>query len=409
MRCSVIAGILLASLVEGQTIERAKRAFDAGNYAEAARLFEEAARKAPSCELQFYIGMARYREGRPGDAIIAFQSAVQCNPKLMLAHIALAEAYLQRGNQNAALAAFHRALELEPRNGAALRGAASVYVRSQTPHKAVELLEILVKVEPDNPEALVDLGAAYFATGDYEKAVPAYERALRLAPSSASAMLGLANIHLKKGEEEQAIAMLQKVARAAPRDFVPHYLMGSAYNRLGRFEEALQELNAAVRLGAGDSEVYYHLARAYGGLGKTEERRGALARFAELTRKNKEDTEAQRRATRLVEEAGPLVEAGRLQDAAARLESARELRPSDDAILFRLAGLYFDLMRDDSARNYAEEAISLAPSQWLYHYLLGLVETRAGNTERARASLETALKLNPGGAEIRRALDAIRR
>jgi tetratricopeptide (TPR) repeat protein len=112
---------------------------------------------------------------------------------------------------------------------------------------------------------------------------------------------------------------------------------------------------------------------------------------------------------RLVEEAAGLVETGRLQDAATRLEAARELRPADDAILFRLAGLYFDLARDDAARNYAEEAISLAPSQWLYHYLLGLIETRAGKTERARASLETALKLNPAAPEIRKALDVLKR
>jgi tetratricopeptide (TPR) repeat protein len=409
MGCKVIVGLLLASYASAQSLEQAKRAFDAGNYAEAARLFEEASRNSPSCELQFYVGIARYRQSRPSEAIVAFQSAVQCNPKLMLAHIALAEAYLQRGNQNAALRAFNRALELEPRNSAALRGAASIYVRSQLPHKAVELLQTLVEVDPRDPEAHSDLGAAYFATGDYENARPPYLHALRLKPSSPAALLGLANIHLKTGEEDQAIAMLQKVAQAAPRDFVPHYLMGAAYNRLGRHDEALNELNAALRLGARDSEVYYHLARAYGGLGRTDERRGALARFAELTRKNKEDTETQRRATRLVEEAGALVESGRLQDAAARLETARELQPSDDAILFRLAGLYFDLMRNDAARNYAEEAVSLAPSQWLYHYLLGLIETRAGKVERARTSLETALKLNPAATEIRKALDAVKR
>src|SRR5262245_46166414 len=114
MACKLIAGLLLAWCAWGQALEQAKRAFDLGNYAEAARLFEQANRAAPSCELQFYIGLARYRQGQPGDAIIAFQSAVQCDPKLILAHIALAEAYAQRGNENAALTAFHQVLELEP-------------------------------------------------------------------------------------------------------------------------------------------------------------------------------------------------------------------------------------------------------------------------------------------------------
>jgi tetratricopeptide (TPR) repeat protein len=409
MAGKLIAGLLFALCASGQALEQAKRAFDAGKYAEAARLFEQANRARPSCELQFYIGMARYRQGQAGDAIIAFQSAVRCDRKLMLAHLALAEAYAQRGNQNEALSAFQQALELEPRNASALRGAASIYLRAEVREKAVELLKTLVEVAPNDPQAHSDLGAAHFATGDYEAAVPRFQEALRLKPDSPAALLGLANIYLKKGEEDRAIAELQKVVRLAPAEFAPHFLLGSAYNRLGRYQDALAELQTAVKLGAGEPDVYYHLARAYGGLGNADERRAALARFAELTKKSKEDTEAKRRAMRLVDEAGALVDAGNLEEAAARLEAARELRSSDDRILFRLAGLHYDLMRDDTARNYAEEAISLAPSQWLYHYLLGLIDGRAGKIERARASLETALKLNPAAPEIRKALDVLKR
>jgi Flp pilus assembly protein TadD len=262
----------------------------------------------------------------------------------------------------------------------------------------------VVEVEPRDPQAHAELGAAYFATGNYEGASPQFEEALRLKQDSPDALLGLANIHLKKGEENQAIALLQKVVRTAPKEAAPHFLLGTAYNRLGRYQDALAELQSAVRLGADGPDAYYHLARAYGGLGNAEERRAALAKFAELTRKGKEDTEGQRRAGRLVDEAGTMVEAGNLQAAVAALETARELRPSDDRILFRLAGLYYDLMRDAGARSYVEEAISLAPSQWLYHYLLGLIESRSGEKRLARASLETALKLNPNASEVSKAL-----
>ena len=403
---SVIAILLFVSLGWGQALEQGKRAFDAGNYAEAARLFEEAHRARPNCDLQLYIGMARWRLQQPDPAIIAFQAAVKCNPKLMLAHLALAEAYAERGNENEALSAYNQALALDSKESSALRGAASIYLRAKAPEKAVELLKVLVL---SDPQAHADLGAAYFATGDHEKAAAEYHEALRHKPDSAGALLGLANIHLKKGEEAPAIAALQKVVRLAPKEFAPRYLLGSAYNRLGRYPEALSELQAALRLGANESEVYYHLARAYGGMGQTEERRAALAKFAALTRKTKEDTEAQRRALRLSEEAAGLVDGGRIVEAAAKMESARELRPSDDRILFRLAGLHYDLQRYDTARNYAEEAISLAPSQWLYHYLLGLIEARASNKERARSSLETARRLNPGAPEIQKALDEIGR
>jgi hypothetical protein len=52
----------------------------------------------------FYLGLARYRLKQPDAALIAFQSAVQCDPKLVPVPLALAEAYDARRNQTEALA-----------------------------------------------------------------------------------------------------------------------------------------------------------------------------------------------------------------------------------------------------------------------------------------------------------------
>ena len=146
------------------------------------------------------------------------------------------------------------------------------------------------------------------------------------------------------------------------------------------------------------------MARAYGKLDRQEDRRKALARFSELTRKSTQDVETQRNALKLIEQAKSLVESGNLESAAERLDEARALRPSDDKILFRLAGLHFDLKQFDTARSYAQEAISLAPSEWLYHYLLGLIEKNANRRPQARASLELARSLNTSAAEVHNAL-----
>jgi tetratricopeptide (TPR) repeat protein len=128
-----------------------------------------------------------------------------------------------------------------------------------------------------------------------------------------------------------------------------------------------------------------------------------LAKFAELTRKSKADTEAQRRSLKLMEDARVLIDSGDLKTAAARLEEARELH-SGETLLFRLASVNYDLERYDAARTYAEEAISLSPSEWLYHYLLGLIETRSKQWKQARTSLEVAAQLNPPAAEVQNAL-----
>ncbi len=388
----------------GQTLEQAERLFDAGNYAEAAKLFEKANKESRNCEALFGLGLARYRLKEVDSAVIAFQSAVQCDPHLVLAHLALGEAYSERGNDKEALASYLLALNLEPRNSSALRGAASLYVRGKIPQKAIETLEVLVLVEPNDPQAHVDLGAEYLAVGNQQGSESQFQAALRLNPGDKAALLGLGNAYLRKGDAEGATSTLQQVIRLAPDAPEPRFLLGSEFNREGRFEEAAAQLKNALRLGLEDPQIYYHLARAYGGLGKAEDRSKALAKFSELTKKSKQDAEAQRTALKLVENAKSKVESGDLDGAAASLEQARELRPADDTLLFRLASVNFDLNRNDPARSYAEEAISLAPSEWLYHFLLGEIEIHAKRWEQAKATLQVAVQLNPGRAEIYNAL-----
>ena len=65
-----------------------------------------------------------------------------------------------------------------------------------------------------------------------------------------------------------------------------------------------------------------------------------------------------------VDEARLLLQAGDLESAAARLELAREAKPNDPTLLFRLAGLNFDLQRNDIAREYVQAAISISPATW---------------------------------------------
>src|SRR5262249_1677401 len=141
-------------------------AFDRGDYAAAARFFEQAQQASPNCEILFFLGLARYRLKQPDLALIAFRSAVECDPKLLPAHLALAEAYSERHNDSEALAAYDRVLRLEPKNTAALSGAANIYLKNKNNGKAVELLETLVLLAPKDADAHADLAAARAASGD---------------------------------------------------------------------------------------------------------------------------------------------------------------------------------------------------------------------------------------------------
>lgn len=385
-----------------------RAAFDRGDYPTAIRLFEAANQKKPECTNSLYIGLARYRLKQVNEALIAFRTAVQCDPKLAAGYLALGDAYAARGNDGEALTAYLQVLQLQPKEGAALRAAATLYLKAGLHREAQPLLEALVTATPKSVDARTDLGAVLAASGNKSGAEEQFRQALALDANYYPALTGLGNLLARAGESEQALPLLRRAVTARAKGFEGHFLLGSALNRADQFEEARRELELAVTYGGGmEPQVYYQLARALGGLGKAAERRQALAKFSELTKKEKEDSELQRQAARLVDEARGLLQKGDLAGAAQKLELAREAKPGDATLLFRLAGLNFDLGRLDVAREYAQAAISISPTTWLYHFLLGLVEQSASRLADARASLEMATQLNPNEAPAWNALGEV--
>src|SRR5947207_3985835 len=161
----ILALVSFASLVWCQALDQAKRAFDQGDYAAAARLFEQARLASPACDILFYLGLTQYRLKQPESALISFESAVQCDPKLIDAHLVLGEAYLERGNLGEALTAYTRVLELDPKNRAALRAAAGIYLQNKSNPEAAGLLETLVAEVPGDADAHADLAAVYASSG----------------------------------------------------------------------------------------------------------------------------------------------------------------------------------------------------------------------------------------------------
>jgi tetratricopeptide (TPR) repeat protein len=384
-----------------------RAAFDRGDYATAIKLFQAANQRKPECANSLYIGLAQHRLKQANEALLSFRAAVQCDPKLIAAHLALGDAYATRGNDNEALSAYLAVLALDPAHVPALRAAVDLYLKNDLHLKAKPLLETMLKVAP-GADVHAELGAVHAASGDRPAAEAAFKESLELQADYFPALTGLGNLLARAGDHATAVPLLRKAVAVRPKAWEAHFLLGSALNRMDEFGEARTELEAAARLGgAREPQVFYQLGRAWGGLGRAAERKAALAQFSELTKKEKDTADRQREAARLVDEARTLLQSGDLQSAAARLELAREARPGDATLLFRLAGLNFDLQKLDLAREYVQAAISISPTTWLYHYLLGLVEKSSGRLPDAKTSLEVAVQLNATEAPVFNALGEV--
>jgi superkiller protein 3 len=393
--CSLVLALFFAP---GESAKTAgKKAFDSARYQEAIRIWQSG--DPEDCEIPFYIGLAQYRLQRVREALIQFRAAVACAPNGLLPRIALAQATAASGDQSRALAHYEDALKIDPDSIDAVRGAAFLSVANQLNDKAVGLLERLLKLAPNDAAARAQLGAVYAALGRMEAAEAALKSALEQDPENQSALIGLANVYLKTGRTRPATDLLEK-AIVSVQSFEPAFLLGSAYSSDGRYEDAVRAFRRAIELDPSQAEVYYQMATALGKLNRTEERTQALQRFRELKARVQKSGEDTRRAARLVEDAKPYVDRGDLVQALRLLEEAHSLQPDSGDILFRMAGLQYDLRRYAAARGSVMEAIRRTPDEWNYYLLLGLIEKDVNQFAASRQALQAALRLHPGSADI---------
>ena len=394
---AVNAFVLLAE----DRLSSAKKAFAEGDYAGVVRVLEVDPALSRDCESMLLLGLSRYRLERVDEALVDLQEASACNPKNMIARTALAEAWLRKGDDQRALALFEAVLKETPENKVALADAASLYLKHDLNQQASDVLEKLIPLEPGISKLHADLGAAYAGLNDFTKSRESFDKALRLDPKNVSALIGLGHVELKTGHQDEAIQLLNRAQAADPRAFEPHFLLGTVWNEQKRYAEAIRECKEALRLGGKDPQIYYHLARAYHGSGNEEESRKAMAEFAALRNKADQSEEKQRESHRLVEQAKAMVDANRLDEAIALLEQSRKANGGvDSQLLFRLAGLYYDTKQFGKAREDVEAAIGLAPAEWSYQYLAGLIAESTGRLDEATNRLSTAARLNPARAEL---------
>jgi tetratricopeptide (TPR) repeat protein len=167
---------------------KATAAYNAGDFAGAAKLFEEVLAKAPNQpEARINLALVYLRLNKPEEAVAQLEQVAAS------------------GNT-------------DPRVQFQLGGA---YVDTKQLDKAVTAFETGLARQPDmkDPaawEAAVTLGAVYFSKGDADKAAGLFEKTLAARPDSAPPMLGLAKVHASKGDVPKALELFDKVVAAHP-------------------------------------------------------------------------------------------------------------------------------------------------------------------------------------------------
>jgi tetratricopeptide (TPR) repeat protein len=166
-------------------------AFNAGDYAAAATHMQAAADALAEDETealtQVYavLGAAYSRQRLFDEAIAAFTTRLQyASPDDATAHLDLAQALADAGDQEAARPHFEAALQLDPDDPVTQYNVGVTMVNAGDVEGGIARIERAIELQPEYPLAHKNLGYAYARQEQYAKAVAAFEKYLEQAPDA---------------------------------------------------------------------------------------------------------------------------------------------------------------------------------------------------------------------------------
>jgi tetratricopeptide (TPR) repeat protein len=244
-------------------------------------------------------------------------------------YAALADVYVAGGYYENAIPAMRLAIERDPRNEQYRYRYGMLLIETKAPPAAVIRLKEAVKEFPDSAQIWLGLGIAQYHDGKLDDAERSINQALNLNSQLISAYAYLALIKNVAGQSEEASSYfkralaideknavlhylladnLQKIATSDPGKVETHLLraieldseLGGAFLALGRiyvrqkkFTEAAAMLEKTIRLEPNRMEAYYQLAQVYSRLKRAEESQTLLAKFKELSERDKNQTKTE--------------------------------------------------------------------------------------------------------------------
>ncbi|MFQ5936552.1 MAG: tetratricopeptide repeat protein [Acidiferrobacterales bacterium] len=144
---------------------------------------------------------------RPGEAITAFQRALEIEPNFVVALSNLGAMWQEQGRRDEAIAAYRRAAEVQPDYADAHYNLATALKEVGKLDEAIAALRRAVELRPDSPHDHVVLAGYLLERHEFEAALQACERCLQLMPLNTRA-IAFKSVALSELGRYEALATL---------------------------------------------------------------------------------------------------------------------------------------------------------------------------------------------------------
>ena len=379
-------GLTVNSQCAECTVGLGKLMLEKGNTMEAEKYFASALKmNKKSSTIPAFIGDAYLYNDKPDaqKAIKYLSDARDLDPKVAKYWAHLGDAYRLSGDNGEAMSAYEMAVEKDPNDVEAYISMARIWSDAKQTDLAIAKLEEAMRLAPNDARPIKDLYEIYIDTRQYEKVTPLLEKYVALTGTDIDARVRLVKfLTFQANDYERAIVEGEKLLLTNPEQYTLHRWMAWSYA-----EKALQmtERKATDKTITPDiikiewQKSFKHSEELFDALGKKEDRKAfpsdyeywALAAF----------------------HLGDLEEASHIYRKYLEFEPARTLE-----IYGLLAKAYYDSAHYDQAINYYNRKDEIQPLPNGEEYYRGLSYYKLDKYHEADTSLAKVLQATPSFA-----------
>jgi tetratricopeptide (TPR) repeat protein len=310
----------------------------------------------------YRLGVAHYRRGTVGDAVVALDRSLAIDGGPPDARFLRGLCERDLGQAAAARATLEAVVRDSPAEAGPREALAGVYNALGEHGRSIDQLEALAALEPTRPERAVAAAMAQAEAGRTDQAILALGRALERFPESPHVYAALGKVWLEvaqaRGDRVALIKAVEALTEAATHPTSTSEALtdlGRAWRMAGDPLAAERALRQAVTRLPVPPEAFLELASVNEGQGRVQEARNALLQYAALIGDGEPIANVGLRIADLSMRMGEPNLAVRWLDRA-----MDEMGPSP-TILARLANAAWTAGDDVRARSLVDEGLKLAP------------------------------------------------
>ncbi len=184
------------------------------------------------------------------------------DPGSSVAHTALGNVLLRRGDVPDAIEHYRQSLAIDPRAPEAHDNLGVALSSQGKLAEAMREYQQTLMLKPDDYEAENDMGVTIARAGNVGDAIEHYRRALAIKPDYADAHVNWGNALIRQGNAAEAIEHYQRAIALRPDDADAERNWGVALARQGRLADAITHFRRAILLAPGDADARQYLDQA---------------------------------------------------------------------------------------------------------------------------------------------------